>query len=225
VRLDIARYVKNVRNFSDKDQFLETPIIFPVAISRGDIRGVEVRLDLIPFHGVTGYISYANSRATATTPIVGGLFLDEASSELLIPGNQFAADHDQRNTGAFGITYSHKAAWINFSGRHDSGVPADFDPAILPTLPPIVAENLDPVRGRVKPRTIFDIATGIDLLKDQIVPVTLQFSVSNLTDEFYLYNFESVFSGTHVGRPREFAGRVVFHLKGRSKANASSAGD
>jgi outer membrane cobalamin receptor len=225
LRLDIARYVKNVRNFSDKDQFLDTPIIFPVAIARGDIRGLELRLDLIPFHGFTAYVSYANSRATATTPIVGGLFLGEVNSDLLVPGNQFPADHDERNTGAFGVTYTHKAAWINFSGRHDSGVPADIDPAILPTVPPIVAQNLDAVRGRVKPRTIFDVATGIDLMKDTVVPITFQFSVSNLTDAFYLYNFESVFSGTHVGRPREFAGRIVFHIKGKSKPGASSAGD
>jgi hypothetical protein len=222
VRLDVARYIKNIRNFSDKDQFLDTPIIFPVAIARGDIRGVEARIDLIPFYGFTAFISFANSRATATTPIVGGLFLGEVNSELLIPGNQFAADHDQRNTGAFGVTYSHKAAWINFSGRHDSGVPAEVDPTLLPTLPPIVAESLDPVRQRVKPRTVFDIATGIDLMKDAVMPLTLQFSVSNLTDTFYLYNFESVFSGTHVGRAREFAGRVLFHLKGKTKPSAAS---
>lgn len=222
LRLDLARYVKNIRNFSDKDQLLDTPIIFPVAIARGDIRGFEARLDLVPFHGFTGYLSYANSRATATTPIVGGLFLDEASSALLVPGNQFAADHDQRNTGAFGVTYSHKAAWLNFSGRHDSGVPADVDPAIVPTLDPIIASHLDTVRGRVKPRTIFDVATGVDLWKEKTIPISLQFSVSNVADTFYLYNFESVFSGTHIGRPREFAGRVVFHIKGRTKPSAAS---
>jgi hypothetical protein len=224
IRFDVSRYVKNIRNFSDKDQFLDTPIIFPIAIARGDVRGLEFRVDVIPVYGFSGYISYANSRATATTPIVGGLFLGEASSELLIPGNQFPADHDERNTGAFGVTYSRKAAWINFSGRHDSGVPTDADAAVLLTVPPVVAEQVDVVRGRVKPRSIFDVATGIDLLAERALPISLQFSVTNVTNEFYLFNFESVFSGTHVGRPREFAGRLVFHLRGRGKP-ASSAAD
>jgi hypothetical protein len=34
--------------------------------------------------------------------------------------------------------------------------------------------------------------------------------VNNLTDRFYLYNFQSAFSGTHIGRPREAVGRIVF---------------
>jgi hypothetical protein len=222
IRLDISHYVKNIENFSDKDQFLDTGIIFPVAIARGDVRGYEARLDLTPIHGWSGYLSYANAKATATTPLVGGLFLDEATSALLVPGVQFAADHDQRNTGSFGVTYSMKNGfWANFSGRHDSGVPADFDPLILPTLPAQIAADLDPVRGRVKPRTIFDFATGVDLLRDANVPVTLQFSVRNLADTFYLYNFESVFSGTHIGRPREISGRIVFHFRGKGQPAAS----
>lgn len=222
VRLDISRYIKNIKNFSDKDQFLDTPLIFPVAIARGDIRGLELRLDVIPIHGWTAFVSYANSRATGTTPLAGGLFLDEASSDLLIPGIQFAADHDQRNTGQFGVTYSHKAgAWFNLSGRHDSGVPAEVDPAVLPTLDARLAASLDALRGRVKPRTLFDFATGYELMREKRFPITLQFSVQNLTNDFYLYNFESVFSGTHVGRPREISARIVFHFKGKSAASGA----
>ncbi len=222
IRLDISRYIKNIKNFSDKDQFLDTPIIFPVAIAQGDIRGTEVRVDLIPIHGWTAFFSYANSRATGTTPLAGGLFLEESSSDLLIPGNKFAADHDQRNTGQFGFTYTHKSsAWVNFSGRHDSGVPSDFDPATLPTLDPRIAASLDAVRGRVKPRTLFDFAAGYEWMKEKRMPVTLQFSVQNLTNEFYLYNYESVFSGTHIGRPREISARVVFHFKGKGGSGSA----
>ncbi|MEO5937086.1 MAG: TonB-dependent receptor, partial [Terriglobales bacterium] len=221
LRLDIARYIKNIKNFSDKDQFLDSPIIFPVAIAQGDIRGVEIRLDLIPYRGWTAFVSFANSRATGTTPLAGGLFLDEASSDLLVPGNQFAADHDQRNTGQFGVTYSHKSgAWFNFSGRHDSGVPADVGPALLPTYDPRIAASLDAVRGRVKPRTLLDIATGYEFMREKAMPVSVQFSVQNLTNEFYLYNFESVFSGTHIGRPREISGRIVFHFKGKGRTGS-----
>ena len=219
VRVDVSHYVKNVRNFSDKDQFLDTGVIFPIAIARGDIRGTEARLDLAQVRGWTAFISYANSKATGTTPLVGGLFLGESSSELLEPGIQFLADHDTRNAGQFGVTYSHSRSgtWITFSGRHDSGVPSDFDPAELPLLDPRIRNELDPVRLRVKPRTTFDVATGVDLLRESHYPISLQLAVANLADEFYLYNFESVFSGTHIGRPREVTGRIVFHLKSEGK--------
>lgn len=219
MRLDVSHYVKNVRNFSDKDQFLDTGVIFPIAIARGDIRGTEVRLDLAQLRGWTAFLSYANSKAIGTTPLVGGLFLGESTSDLLEPGIQFLADHDTRNAGQFGVTYSHQPSgvWITFTGRHDSGVPSDFDPAELPSLDPRIRNELDPVRLRVKPRTTFDVATGVDLLRESRYPVSLQLSVANLSDEFFLYNFESVFSGTHIGRPREITGRIVFHWQAEGK--------
>jgi hypothetical protein len=219
IRFDVSHYVKNIANFSDKDQFLQTGIIFPVAIARGDVRGTEARLDLTPIRGWSGYLSYANAKATATTPLVGGLFLGEPTSELLTPGVQFAADHDQRNTASFGVTYTARnGMWTNFSGRYDSGVPTDFDPATFLTLPREIQSALDPVRGRVKPRTLLDFAAGMDIFRERRLPMSLQFSVQNLTDTFYLYNFESVFSGTHVGRPRQISGRIVFYFKGKGQS-------
>ncbi|MCI0354199.1 MAG: TonB-dependent receptor, partial [Acidobacteria bacterium] len=218
LRLDVARYIKNIENLADKDQFLDAGIIFPIAIARGDVRGTEVRLDLTVFHGVTAFLSYANSKAIATTPLAGGLFLGEVSSDLLIPGVRFLADHDQRNSGQFGVLYSHHSGpWFSFTGRHDSGVPSEFDPAILPTLDPQIREQLDEVRFRIRPRTTVDLAAGMDLLRDSSFPVSLQFNVQNLLDRFYLYNFESVFSGTHIGRPREITGRLVLHWKAAKK--------
>ena len=221
IRLDISRYVKTIRNFQDKSQFLDTPIFFPIAIARGDVRGQEVRVDIAPVHGFTGYLSYANSKAVGTTPLVGGLFL-EGDPSFLIPGMQFDADHDQRNTATFGLTYNVlRNAWTSFSGRYESGTPSEIDPVEFAALPAYAQESLDPARGRVRPRTILDVSAGWDLLKDRAVPVTLLFTVSNLTDKFYYFDFGSVFSGTHVGRPREFAGRIVFHLSGRHQSSSS----
>lgn len=223
IRIDVSHYVKNIRNFSDKDQFLQTGIIFPIAIARGDVRGTEFRIDMTPVRGWTGYLSYANSKSNGTTPLVGGLFLGELNSSLLVPGIQFPNDHDERNSGQFGVTYSHpSSAWVTFSGRYDSGVPSEFDPATLATLPPDIQKSLDPVRGRVKPRTIFDIATGYDLARKSHYPVTLELTVNNLFNSFYLFNYESVFSGTHIGRPREVAARLVFHWKGTEQSSAAA---
>jgi hypothetical protein len=226
IRLDLSRYVKTIHNFQDKDQFLDTPIFFPIAIARGDVRGQELRIDLAPVHGFSGYVSYANSIAVGTTPLVGGIFLGEEDPTLLTPGTTFYADHDQRNTATFGVTYNvRKNIWTSFTGRYESGTPSEIDPVEFAALPRGAQLSLDPARGRVKPRTIMDLSAGWDALQDRTVPVTFLFTVSNLTDQFYYFDFGSVFSGTHVGRPREFAGRIVFHIKGKSKPGASSAGD
>jgi hypothetical protein len=214
LRLDVSHYVKNIQNFSDKDQFLETGIIFPIAIAHGDARGTEFRLDLASVKGFTGFVSYANSKSNGTTPLVGGIFLGEVGSDLLTPGIQFPNDHDQRNTGQFNVTYtSPRSAWIGFGGRYDSGVPTDVDPAELPFLDTRIVESLDAERGRIKPRAIFDISAGYDLFRESKTPMSLQVSVNNVFDSFYLFNFASVFSGTHIGRPREIVGRIVFRFR------------
>ena len=43
--------------------------------------------------------------------------------------------------------------------------------------------------------------------------VNVQFDIQNLTNELFLYNFESVFSGTHVGHPRLLSGRLALRFK------------
>src|SRR5215467_1355699 len=211
LRLDVARYIKNVRNFSDDEQLFTTAVVFPVAISRADLRGTEVRLDLAPFEGFTGYASYANARATGMGPLAGGMFLGEEETALLGDGEKFPADADERNEAQFGFTYVHKTgAWFSFMGRHDSGVPTEFDRDEFDELDPRIRAQIDPVRMRIRPRTLLNLACGYRLFRETRFPVSLQLGVNNLTDAFYLYNFQSIFSGTHVGRPREIAGRIVF---------------
>ena len=216
LRLSVTRYIKNVRNFSDDEQLFTTAVVFPVAISRADLRGTEVRLDVAPLAGLTGYASYANARATGTGPLVGGMFLGEGEAALLGDGQKFAADADERNEAQFGFTYVHKAgAWFSFMGRHDSGLPTEFDPEEFDELHPRIRAQIDPVRMRIRPRTLLNLACGFRLFRETRFPVSLQLGVNNLTDNFYLYNFQSVFSGTHVGRPREVAGRIVFSWSGK----------
>jgi outer membrane receptor protein involved in Fe transport len=217
-RVDIARYVKNIHNFSDEQQLLETGIIFPVAVARSDIRGTEVRLDLVGLHGFTAYAAYANARATITTPITGGLFLgmDAEDAKLLEPGVKLAADQDERNEVQFGTTYLHKSGfWTTFGGRFDSGLPTALEDGEYPALDPRIQAQIDPVRQRIKPRTILNVIAGVDLMRESSHPVSLQAGVNNLTDRLYLYNFHSAFSGTHIGRPREAVVRLIFNWKKR----------
>ena len=220
-RLTVSAYNKQIRNFSDKDQFLDTGIIFPISIFAGRVSGIEARVDTAEWRGLSGYVSYANSRAFGITPINGGLFLGEAVESLSNPGLRFAADHDERNSGQFQINYSHKKSgwWASFGGRYDSGVPTDVAPAA--TREEFIARGFDArlfdlidfQRGRVKPRTIYNLSTGVDLFEKERVSMSAALDVQNLADRLFVYNFESVFSGTHVGPPRQLSGRLTLRFK------------
>lgn len=220
-RLNLTVYQKRIKNFSDKDQFFETGIIFPIAISSGRVTGEEVRLESTDIHGFHGFVSYANARAFGVTPITGGLFLGEDPQDLFLQGLKFANDHDQRNEAQFQFGYNHRRSglYATFSGRYDSGVPVDVEPGT--TLADFVGEGFDPrlfneidfQRGRVRPRTVLDFSVGADLMQKERVSMNLQFDIQNLTNELFLYNFESVFSGTHVGYPRLLSGRLTLRFK------------
>ena len=219
-RLNLTLYQKRIKNFSDKDQFFETGVIFPIAISSGRVTGEELRLETTDIHGFRGFVSYANARAFGVTPIKGGLFLGEDPQDLFLNGLKFANDHDQRNEAQFQLSYNHRSGiYASFNGRYDSGVPTDVEPGT--TLAAFVADGFDPrlyneidfQRGRVRPRMILDFSVGADLMQKERVSMNVQFDVQNLTNELFLYNFESVFSGTHVGYPRLFSGRLSFRFK------------
>jgi hypothetical protein len=220
-RANLTVYQKRIKNFADKDQFFETGVIFPIAISTGRVTGEEVRIESTEIKGFRGFVSYANAHAYGVTPIAGGLFLGEDPQELQISGLKFSADHDQRNSAQFQLAYNHRKSGLYaiFSGRYDSGVPTDVEPGT--TLQDFINEGFDPrlyneidfARGRVRPRMLLDFSIGADLMQNERVSMNLQFDIQNLTNELFLYNFESVFSGTHLGHPRLFSGRLALRFK------------
>lgn len=220
-RLNLGVYRKQITNFGDKDQFFDTGVIFPISISAGRVTGTELRLETAEIRGFRGFISYANARAYGVTPINGGLFLGEAVESLERPGLIFANDHDQRNSAQFQLSYTHHRSGIYaiFGGRYDSGYPTDVVPGT--TLADFIAGGFDPrlygeidfQRGRVRPRTVLDFSVGADIFRKERASLNLQFDMRNLTNELFLYNFESVFSGTHIGYPRLLSGRVSVRFK------------
>lgn len=214
-KLDISHYWRRIRNFSDRDQFLTTAIIFPISIAQGRVHGLDARLDFPERRGFSGYLSYSNSVAFGIGPINGGLFLDEGIARIR-PGTRFPNDHDQRNTGVFAVTYRapKPRAFVTFSGRYESGLPFDFEESDrAEVLRSVGADLVDLDRKRVKPRTLFNLSAGVDLAHTDRVTTSLQFDVQNLANRRFLYNFRSVFSGTHFGYPRLWSGRLLFTFK------------
>ncbi len=220
-RLNLTAYQKRITNFGDKDQFFDTGVIFPISISKGRVTGAELRLETAEVKGFSGFLSYAKARSFGVTPINGGLFLGESAGSLDQPGERFANDHDQRNSAQFQINYTHRRTGIYtfFGGRYDSGYPTDVEPGT--TLAEFTASGFDPrlygkidfERGRVRPRTVLNFSIGADLLRKERTSLNVQFDVQNLANKLFLYNFESVFSGTHVGFPRIFSGRIGLRFK------------
>ncbi|MDX6612826.1 MAG: hypothetical protein QOD75_2012 [Blastocatellia bacterium] len=220
-RVNLTVYQKRIENFSDKDQFFETGLIFPIAISAGRVTGEELRIESTDIKGFHGFLSYANARAYGVTPINGGLFLGEDPQDLQVSGLKFANDHDQRNELQFQLGYTHRRSGVYaiFNGRYDSGVPTDVESGT--TLAQFVADGFDPrlyqeidfARGRVKPRMVLDLSVGADLFQKERTSLNFQFDVQNLTNQLFLYNFESVFSGTHVGYPRLLSARLSLRFK------------
>jgi hypothetical protein len=210
--IDAAYWSRSFRNYADPNVFFNTTIIFPNSVAEGFARGVDVRLDVPERKGWSGYVSYGNARIVQTGPINGGLFLTDEVMEIG-PGTRFTPDQDVRNTASFGLTYQprSKGFWLSLGGRHESGVPLEVDEDELDDLRERTGADLvNFERGRVKPWTLFDLAGGFELFKEKRVAVQTQFSVENIANKRFVYNFGNPFSGTHFGHPRMLNARVKF---------------
>jgi outer membrane receptor protein involved in Fe transport len=213
-RLDAAYWGRDFRNVGDPNVFFNTTIIFPNSVAKGFSRGVEVRADVPERKGVSGWLSYTNMRLLQTGPLNGGLFLTDEFIEIG-PGVSFIPDQDQRNTGAFGVTYRHQSSGLllSLTGRHESGVPLEVEEERLEELKSAPgAELVDFERGRVRPRTIFNFSAGVDLFKKEKALCAAQVDVLNIAGRFFAYNFGNPFEGTHFGYGRRWSGglRIEF---------------
>jgi outer membrane receptor for ferrienterochelin and colicin len=214
LRLDVAWWRRWISDVADPNVFFGTTILFPNSVAEGRASGLDVRLEVPRRRGWSGYLSYANGRVVQYGPISGGLFLEDEVIEIG-PGTGFTPDHDQRNVGAFGVSYDADAPGlsVSISGRHESGTPLEVDDDELDELAERPgAELVDFERGRVEPRTLFDIALSQRLLKRGSTELTLRLSVGNVTGQRFAFNFGNPFSGTHFGPGRtvQVGGRVVF---------------
>ena len=213
--LDTAVYHKVSRDQQDNNNFFDTGIIFPTTLSRIEVTGAETRLTFLPRKGISGSLSATTGRAISSPPFTGGLFLGQDAVDLLSAG-PFAIDHDQR-LGVHGLLTFDPAGplWMSGSVRYDSGLVSNpSDPAVVAADPdfadllPYVNLESDP--ARVRPRTIADLAAGLDFKDAQGRRTwSAQVQVTNLTNQIALYNFQSVFVGTRLVAPRSVSLRVA----------------
>jgi hypothetical protein len=216
--IDGSVYHKRSRDQQDNNNFFDTGIIFPTTLQRIDVTGAEARITLLPVRRLSGSLSATTGRAISTPPFTGGLFLGQDAIDLLSAG-PFAIDHDQR-LAVHGLLTLDPAGplWLSGSVRYDSGLvsnpsnPAEVaaDPDYRDLLPYV---DLTAKTPRVRPRTIVDIAAGVDFTDARGRKTwAAQVQLTNLFDRTALYNFQSVFVGTRLVQPRTVSLRVVRHF-------------
>ncbi len=213
-RVNVSYYVKRIDDFHDNDQLLNTTIVFPAAISKGEVNGLDLSVNFQEHKGVSGSWAFSWGKAVGIPPLSGGLFLGEEALEKFNAG-PFRIDHDQTYTSQGNIAYDHKSGvWTALNGRFDSGPPVEIDDLAAVQADPDVNEglpfvDLNRAPQRIKSRLIWDWSLGYDFPREE-PRVSLQFDIRNLTDQKRLFNFLSVFSGTHVTPPRAFSGRLRY---------------
>jgi hypothetical protein len=218
LRLDADYWRRRSRFAGDQDQFQNTGIVFPLAFTRGNLSGWNVRMDLSRTAGFRGFASVGHTHAEYVPPLTGGLFLNSGALDTLTAG-PFLIDHDQKLQAQSALLYDigQSGVWVGTNVRYDSGLVTHADPATLLQDPdnafaaPFISvhanTDLDP--NRIKPRTILDFSVGADLQHYRL-PISVQADLLNATNKKGAYNILSTFGGTHVIPPRMVAVRVRY---------------
>jgi hypothetical protein len=191
---------------------LNTGLSFPIAFRKAEIRGVEVKVELPNWGGLSGFVSYSNMIGSGFLPVTGGLFLGDNAGRALSPSGAFPVTQDQRNTARSRFRYQvAPRLWLAVGASYGSGLPVEFDGNAEDAIAQFGKRIVDRVnfsRGRVRPAFSLDGSAGAVLYKKEKQSVRLQADVLNLTDRLNVINFAGVFSGTALASPRTIAVRL-----------------
>jgi TonB dependent receptor len=208
VRLDSNYFLREIRNLQDDDLLENTGVSFPIAFSRGRVRGIETKLQVPAWGPFSGFIGYSNSRGIAELPIAGGLFLDDGAAALLAASDRFPISQDQRNTARAMVRYQIlPRLWTSWNASYNSGLPSEATQPydfLVSQYGQTVVNRVNFDRGRVNPSFSLDASVGVDVWQKEKRSVTLQGNILNLTDRLNVIDFAGFLSGTAIAPPRSF---------------------
>lgn len=213
IRLDVNFYRRDVRNFADDDQLLNTGVSYPIAFDRSVIYGAEGKLDVVKLGRLTGFVSYSYMVGNVWFPVTGGLFLGSDVGDALtqISGHT-PVSQDQRNTIRTRYRYQLSSrVWFAAGASYGSGLPFEFTGTQADALAqygPEVINRLNFDRGRVLPQLSANASLGLDLYESAKVKMRFQVDGDNLNDRLNIINFGGLFSGNAIGPGRSFAVRL-----------------
>jgi hypothetical protein len=212
-KVDASYYRRNVNQFADDDQLLNTGVSFPTAFRKSTIYGTEGRLEIPQWGRLIGFVSYSYMVASGYLPVTGGLFLgDDAANALSKTTGRFWGTQDQRHTVRTRFRYQlQRSAWVALGAEYGSGLPVVFEGTqqdAIDQYGPLIVDRVNFARGRVRPSFSLDGSAAMEIWKHDAVSVRMQADVENLNNRLNVIDFAGLFSGNSIGAPRSFALRL-----------------
>jgi TonB dependent receptor/TonB-dependent Receptor Plug Domain len=209
----INLYRRDVRNFADDDQLLNTGVSYPIAFDKSVIYGAEGKLSLVRLGRLSGFASYSYMVGNVWYPATGGLFLGkDANSAVTQLIGHFPASQDQRNTVRTRFQYRiAPRLWLASGVSYGSGLPFAYTGDAVDALAeygPKVISRINFSRGRILPSLAASASVGADLYKRAGVTVRLQADGDNLNNRLNVLDFGGLFSGNAIAAGRSFALRL-----------------
>ncbi len=207
LRLDVNIFRRNVDNYADDDQLLNTTVSYPISFRKAILYGAEGKLELVRLGKLTGFVSYSYIVGNVWLPVTGGLFLgDDVASALSDTTGHFPDSQDQRNTVRTRFQYQlMPRVWFAGGLAYGSGLPFEFqgtEEDALEQYGPQVISRLNFDRGRVLPSLAVNVTFGVDLYKSERVNVSFQADGDNLNNRLNVIDFGGLFSGNAIGPAR-----------------------
>jgi hypothetical protein len=213
MRVDVNLYRRDIRNYADDDQLLNTEVSYPIAFDKSVIYGAEGKLELIQIGKLNGYVSYSYMVGNVWFPVTGGLFLgDDVGDALSQLTGHFPDSQDQRNTVRTRFGYQlMPRMWLAAGASYGSGLPFEYtgdESDALEQYGPQVISRINFARGRILPLLSISASAGIDLYKSERVSTRFQVDGDNLNNRLNIIDFGGLFSGNAIGPARSFAVRL-----------------
>jgi hypothetical protein len=212
LRLDANMFRRQVNNYADDSQILSTGISFPIAFDHAVLYGAEGKLQLEPWKGFSGFVSYSYIVGNAWFPVTGGLFLgDDAVNPT---SGHFPDSQDQRNTLRSRVRYQIvPRLWVALGCDYNSGLPfqADLTPQqYAAEYGQVVVNHLNfvPNNDRISPYFTQNASVGLDVYQQEKHSVRLQADVENLSNTLEVIDFGGLFSGNALGPSRTYMLRL-----------------
>ncbi len=213
LRVDVNVYRRDVRNFADDDQLLNTGVSYPISFDKAVIYGAEGKLELVRLGKLTGFVSYSYMVGNAWFPVTGGLFLgNDAAAAVTQMSGHFPDSQDQRNTLQTRFQYQLTPRIRVASGAsYGSGLPFAFggdEADALAQYGPAVISRINFDRGRVRPQLAVNASLIADLYKRDKFDTRFQVDGDNLNNRLNVIDFGGLFSENAIGPGRSFSVRL-----------------
>ena len=206
-RIDANVYRRDMRNFADDDQLLNTGVSYPISFDRSVIYGAEGKLSLFDMARVSGFASYSYMVGGVWSPVTGGLFLgDDAVTATTQLAGHVPVSQDQRNTLHGRVLYrATSRVWFAFGLGYGSGLPFEYggtEEDAIAQYGTAVVDRLNFDRGRIRPLLDINTSVGVTLMNSEVLKVKLQADGENLNDRLNVLDFNGLFSGNAIAPAR-----------------------